>query len=90
LVPQSGGDEYEGDWVYVSMFSHSGCIIGVTIKFTDEERLQKQQRRAKLTSVDYNSDSYATYRREVINNEAIVRNIQQASLVPEMRLLGQQ
>ena len=37
LTNPTNRDTYDNDWVYLSMFSNSGCNITATVKFRDEK-----------------------------------------------------
>lgn len=47
LVPPTGSDEFVGDWVYLSLFSGTGCNILASVLFKDEERQVKLKPDAK-------------------------------------------
>jgi hypothetical protein len=38
LTPPQGRETYDYDWLYLSMFSVSGCLFTANVLFKDEER----------------------------------------------------
>ena len=77
LLPPSGYEEYQSDWVYLSLYSVTGCSIQISVQFKDEDRPHKLINRKKipLNYDDLFSDN-GSPRHTAPANELIARNIE--------------
>lgn len=43
-MPPQGTDMYDTEWVYLSMYSESGCTLHLTLLFKDDQGHQTRKR----------------------------------------------
>lgn len=55
-MPPPGRDTYDTEWVYLSMFSESGCTLNMSLLFKDDQGPVRRRKQGNKELVDLDDE----------------------------------
>jgi hypothetical protein len=56
LVTPAGRDIYDSEWVYLTMYSETGCLVNLTVVFKDDQNYNLRRSKVGKSSKDGSGD----------------------------------